>query len=280
MNYIIFDLEWNHHSARNRKKYKKYNPRTKGFNEIIEIGAIKLNEKFDIIDTFRVFIKPNIYKAINHNILDLTGITDEDLKYGLDFEKAMTEFIKWMGTDYYTCTWSDTDIRVLKNNFEYYFAGKDIRDIIFPFIDIQKYCMDLLKEKNQISLKDASERLCIQLKDEFHMALSDTKFTFEIFKKIYKKENIQDYIVNDFNNMYYNKVGEVTNKEIVGLHLNRICKVCNNILIVENYFFDARYKMLRETLRCDYCNRVFRRNTSLRRNLNGDLIVKKRKNEE
>ena len=38
MNYIIFDLEWN-----NAYSYAK-----KGFmNEIIEIGALKLNEKLD-----------------------------------------------------------------------------------------------------------------------------------------------------------------------------------------------------------------------------------------
>ena len=53
MNYIIFDLEWN-----NAYSYAK-----KGFmNEIIEIGAVKLNERLEIVDTFKQLILPKITK--------------------------------------------------------------------------------------------------------------------------------------------------------------------------------------------------------------------------
>ncbi len=48
VNYIIMDLEWNN----------TYCKKKKGFmNEIIEIGAVKLNSNLDIVDTFSVFIK-------------------------------------------------------------------------------------------------------------------------------------------------------------------------------------------------------------------------------
>ena len=47
MNYIVFDLEWNQNPD-GRK-----HPDSRLPFEIIEIGAVKLNEKREIIDTFQ-----------------------------------------------------------------------------------------------------------------------------------------------------------------------------------------------------------------------------------
>lgn len=53
MEYIIFDLEWNN----------AFNYRTqKGINEIIEIGAVKLNDNLEVIDTFKQLIYPQAFK--------------------------------------------------------------------------------------------------------------------------------------------------------------------------------------------------------------------------
>ena len=43
MNYIVFDLEWNQNPDGRR------HPDSRLPFEIIEIGAVKLNEKFDVI---------------------------------------------------------------------------------------------------------------------------------------------------------------------------------------------------------------------------------------
>ena len=51
MDFIIMDLEWNNTYAR----------KTKGFiNEIIEIGAVKLDENLNFKDKFSCLIKPQI----------------------------------------------------------------------------------------------------------------------------------------------------------------------------------------------------------------------------
>ena len=53
MSYIILDLEWN----------ASYSTRLHGFvNEIIEFGAVKLDESYQIVDTFSVMVKPKIGK--------------------------------------------------------------------------------------------------------------------------------------------------------------------------------------------------------------------------
>lgn len=54
MNYIVFDLEWNQNPD-GRK-----HPDSRLPFEIIEIGAVKLNEKREIIDTFQCLIKPKV----------------------------------------------------------------------------------------------------------------------------------------------------------------------------------------------------------------------------
>lgn len=53
MDYVIFDLEWN-----NAYDYKE----KKGVNEIIEIGAVRLDKDLNISDTFTQLVKPKLSK--------------------------------------------------------------------------------------------------------------------------------------------------------------------------------------------------------------------------
>ena len=53
LKYIIFDLEWDNF----------YNYKTKNsINEIIEIGAVKLNDRLEIVATYKQLIKPRFLK--------------------------------------------------------------------------------------------------------------------------------------------------------------------------------------------------------------------------
>ena len=61
MNYIVIDLEFN-----GRRHYNVYPM------EIIEIGAVKLNEQLEIIDTFQSYIRPKF--TINRIALQFCGI--------------------------------------------------------------------------------------------------------------------------------------------------------------------------------------------------------------
>ena len=57
MNYIVLDLEWNQNHME-----QEVSPL---FFEIIEIGAVKLNEECVILDKFTELIKPQVYQEIN-----------------------------------------------------------------------------------------------------------------------------------------------------------------------------------------------------------------------
>ena len=69
MKYVIFDLEWN-----NAFDYKEQ----KGLNEIIEIGAVKLDEDLNIADTYTQLIKPKLSKKLSKRFVDLTSICTLD----------------------------------------------------------------------------------------------------------------------------------------------------------------------------------------------------------
>lgn len=94
MNYIIFDLEatcWE-------------NDRTKQ-NEIIEIGAVKLNENLAVIGEFQTFIKPKLNPILSDFCKKLTSISQEEVDQAPSFGKAISHFQNWIGSEYHLCSW-------------------------------------------------------------------------------------------------------------------------------------------------------------------------------
>ena len=74
MQFVILDLEWNN----------VYGKKIKGFfNEIIEIGAVKLDEKLNICDEFTCLINAQVGKTLRSNTKEITHLTNEDLKKGI-----------------------------------------------------------------------------------------------------------------------------------------------------------------------------------------------------
>ena len=89
MNYIVFDLEWNQSPGG-----KRWSNSRLPF-EIIEIGAIKLNEEKEIVDSFQRLIKPQVYNWIHDSIHEVIHMNYKDLQKGTLFPQAITEFLEW-----------------------------------------------------------------------------------------------------------------------------------------------------------------------------------------
>ena len=54
MNYIILDMEWNQALSREKMVHTPLTLR----GEIIQIGAVKTNERFELIDKTRIAVRP------------------------------------------------------------------------------------------------------------------------------------------------------------------------------------------------------------------------------
>lgn len=182
------DLEWN---TAYSKRYGSF------FNEVIEIGAVKLDEGFNVLDTVSIIVKPQIGKKLRGRTKNLTHITNEDVSSGLIYPEAIAEFSEWLGNGKNTfLTWGDGDIRVLVKNNEYFMDSCRL-DFINSYADAQKYCQSFIKTEgsNQIGLSLACEQLGVDA-DRFshHRALDDSLMTVECIKKVFDREKLNTYI--------------------------------------------------------------------------------------
>ena len=74
MNYIVLDLEWN------QCPYGKDRENEKLPFEIIEFGAVKMNEKKEIVDTFHQLVKPVVYRRIHFRTREVIAVSLEELE--------------------------------------------------------------------------------------------------------------------------------------------------------------------------------------------------------
>ena len=70
MKYIVIDMEWNRPELRNRLVKEPIVLH----GEIIQIGAVMLNEELDEIGSFEVKVRPKFYTRMNRKVEELTGI--------------------------------------------------------------------------------------------------------------------------------------------------------------------------------------------------------------
>lgn len=202
MNYIVVDFEFNQAYDFELNQKVKSNPELPF--EIIQMGAIKLNEDFEEIETLNILIKPSVYTPLNPHVSQLTNITDADLETrGLkDFETGLKVFLEFCGDDRpVLCIWGKNDISTLYKNTEYH----NIKNLNLPveYINLQDYTSKKLKHFSgtHIGLKNAVTQLNLDLGLEFHDALNDAKYTAEIFK-IYKNTR---FPIAKYSNKHLNK---------------------------------------------------------------------------
>ena len=189
MQYVVVDLEWN----------GSYSKRAHGyFNEIIEVGAVKVDEQMRVVDTFRAAIKPVVSKKLSSIVTDLTNITAEELEDGTTFMGMMRQLTRWMGQEpTAVLTWSTTDLLVLMENCRF-FTGRQEIPFLHYYMDFQVYaqqCMGV-DTSQQLGLARAGEMLDIPEDNmSLHRALDDSKLTAAILQKVYEKSSFADAIL-------------------------------------------------------------------------------------
>jgi inhibitor of KinA sporulation pathway (predicted exonuclease) len=184
MRYIIMDLEWNN----------TYGRKINGFiNEVIEIGAVKLDENLNSVDTFSHIVKSQIGKKLRGSVKRLTNITNEDLDGGIPFTKAFSDFRSWIGPEEnVVLTWGDGDIRVLIDNYRY-LNGIATIPFLTNYADLQKLFQNVLKTpaSKQIGLASAAQLIGIADEDyASHRALDDSLLSAECFRKCFDAEQL------------------------------------------------------------------------------------------
>lgn len=168
--------------------------------EIIQIGAVKVDEEYNLVDKFSANIKPNLYTRIHPYVEKITGLSDADFKDSPSFEQVYKQFKKFMGDDKVLGTWGYSDIKALYRNVTFNNIVKP--PIIMEYVDIQKLATSYLKYSRggTIGLKNAVEALNIEIDESmhFHNALSDAYYTAKVLQNI----NLEKLPVRIFNSKH------------------------------------------------------------------------------
>ena len=80
--HVVLDFEMNPVDKTNKDAFFKLR------QEIIEIGAVKLNKDFKIIDRFDIYVKPEYNRQVDPDITRLTGIHSAMTKDADTFEMS------------------------------------------------------------------------------------------------------------------------------------------------------------------------------------------------
>lgn len=173
MNYIIYDLELN------SKPFKSKLP-----NEIIEIGAVKLDSNLNEIDTFQAFIKPKYFKKLFPVVKRKTKITQEDVNNAGNFKEVISNFRSWIGSDFILISWGHDDIHHLHTSCK---INKITTSWLKKNIDLQKQVSSIFKVPTgqRYSLESALNILGIEVDENLHRALADARYTAQIFQKTF-----------------------------------------------------------------------------------------------
>ena len=239
MNYIVMDLEWNQSCSGHTGE----NPRLPF--EIIEIGATKLDSKFNIVDSYGSIIKPRIYKRLQSKIRELLNYDESTLRTGRPFDVVFREFKKWCGEDYIFCTWGPLDLTYLQQNMDFYY----MKQFPFPlkFYNLQEiYAINHYNDKTQMpSLEKAVTELKIPIDEPFHCAKNDAYYTAKVLQTMNRKK------LDDMYSIDYYHYPTCIEEEILSKHANYNEHITRTFQNKKEALNDKDIT----TLRCHKCNR-------------------------
>lgn len=232
MDFVVLDLEWNGAYSRRIKHF---------LNEIIEIGAVRVDGSLKVLDTFEALVRPQVGKKISGKVKTLTSITNEELENGLVFMQAVSRFGKW-AKDAAVVTWGTSDILALIENYSYY-GGGDRVPFLSRYADIQAYCEHEARSGGpgrQMGLSAAADLLGVDESGfDHHRALGDSLLALRCFQKVYDPGRFAPFLQDAKDDEFYRRM-EFKNMAI--------CDLSNPLIHPQDLAF-----------RCDACGHSARR---------------------
>ena len=171
MNFVIFDLEatcWNGH-------------RPSEIQEIIEIGAVMVDNFGEVEKEFKQFVKPFVHPSLSYYCKELTGIRQEEINRARMFPEVLEDFKTWVGVqedDYVLCSWGKFDKSMLLNDCHLH---KLETNWLEHHINLKAQYKDIKKLKKKIGLKWAMDKEDLEFTGREHRAYDDAYNTAKIF---------------------------------------------------------------------------------------------------
>lgn len=182
--YVVVDLEMCNVSKWVRKETYNYG------SEIIQIGAVLLDDTYKITDSFKTYVSPQ-FGAIDSFIQNLTGITKEDTKDAPALCEALEMFAEWIPDDAILVSWSDNDENQIRKELEHkHMSIPEFQRYMEGWIDCQKTFSEKMDSPKTYSLSEALVIADISFEDGAHDALVDAHNTALLFGKMQTEETL------------------------------------------------------------------------------------------
>lgn len=275
MSFVILDLEWNGSYSAKEHRF---------VNEIIEIGAIKTDDKFNVIDKFEMLISPQISKKLCSKVKELTHINYEELlNSGCTFMHAISKFKKFAENST-IITWGTSDILALIENYMYYQHSLEL-PFLHSYCNAQAYCEKCLSVESyssQLGLSACADMLSILFdEEEQHRAYADALLTLKCIEHLLDDYLLEPYIENANCKEFYDKMmfkthflTDLKNPEIDKRKMRFNCEICGRQAAkqtawkLHNKSFNAEFK-------CNGCGNKFVGRISFKKKYDEVVIRKK-----
>lgn len=173
MKYIILDLEATCWAEKGLKQK----------SEIIEIGAISLNETGEITGEFSRFVKPTLHPELSAFCTELTSITQSDVDTAQYFPEVLSAFQDWIGVGrnaYYLCSWGFYDRNQFQQDCELHHLNTAW---LQPHISLKHQHFTIKNTKRPMGMAGALYVEGFALEGTHHRGIDDARNIVKIFRK-------------------------------------------------------------------------------------------------
>lgn len=189
ISYIVMDMEWNQAMSSKSSVFNYLPIHLRG--EIIQIGAVKLNDDWTPGEEFQIDVKPVYFRKMHYKVKKLTGIDSERLADAPGFVEAMEKFRAFCGDDCTFLTWGYDDKGILEQNIIIHDLDWDW---ISGWINLQLiYNLQTEGDRNQKALSTAMEHFSIEQTRVAHDALGDAYNTALVCSQLDMEDGLAHY---------------------------------------------------------------------------------------
>ncbi len=167
---VIVDIEWEPNSASTEQN-------------VLQLGAVKINKDSEIIDSYYTVIKPTHKIADIDAVMSIMPISEEQLINGKPKDQVINQFIDWCGEDVTFVVWGSINHKVFKE-----FMNEKFDVNKSNTIDLQTIYRMLRGESLVCSLSKAFLENNIEIVYPIHHSLNDAVTLAALFKEISKAE--------------------------------------------------------------------------------------------
>lgn len=171
MNYIILDLEATCWKERSKDKQ----------NEIIEIGAVKINAAGKRLSEFCEFIQPKLNPLLSDFCKELTSIQQSQVDAADSFELVLERFKAWinLAEPYLLCSWGFYDKKQLSKDCDLHQLDKDwLKD----HISVKHQYAKIKGLKKPLGMGGALRKEGMTLEGTHHRGIDDARNIAKIFE--------------------------------------------------------------------------------------------------